>query len=680
MFRIVFITFAFFLVSGSALADSVSLTGRILAEDGAPLAGVSVTVNGKVFAADKNGVFRASVEAAPVYAIRYTANYYFSIVHSFSPLEISWTAQNGTSTIPDVTLVKRTEGRVMMAFGGDAMMGRRFSKPYPGEPVMIREGHKTEDARALLQHIKPYLELADFTSVNLETQVMHQQPEANAPKSYVFFTPPEAVVAFREAGVDYVTLGNNHTNDYLTEGLISTLETLDAANMPYSGAGLNEPDALESHRSNIGGNPYSFIGFLGWAGNFSPNQVAEGQDKGGAAFGSNENIELTVKREAGAGQLPVVQYHGSREYTDEPTLVTETRLKQAIDNGAVLAIAHHPHVVQGFELYRDRLIAYSMGNFIFDQFHYATQYSYMVYVWLDGERFHRAEIVPIHIQGYTTMPATDTVRQKVLKRALELSQRRGISLARSGGNGVILSASSAMEPASQPLQLAEKSLEPTGIVPLHQRPWNASIGHIEVDDNAALRVRLGEDMLPTGHLENYHLHSSPDRSWISDGMQEVIKSDSGNHVMRLLIPAGAESGRVGMRTFEYTFEPGRPSTFATRVRVGSAATVTAYQQWRGKNDRNRFEALANNKLRAIGKTELNPGAWQDLRFDFNSPRVSAVSYRVVLVVEPTENSRDHESLFDDFDLVEWLTPGLDAGEVPGHHAVQQASHADVRVR
>jgi hypothetical protein len=330
--------------------------------------------------------------------------------------------------------------------------------------------------------------------------------------------------------------------------------------------------------------------------------------------------------------------------------------------------------VQGFEIYNGHLIAYSMGNFIFDQYHYATQYSYMIYVWMDGDRFHRAEVVPIHIQGYTPMPATDTVRQKVLKRTHELSSRRGISMKRSGGNGVILPMESGESSGASTLGVAAGGV-PTPL-PLYDRPWNATIGSIEFTADESTKIRLGENMLPTGHLENHHLHGSPDRSWISDGMQTVTRDETGNHVMHVLIPAGEEEGRVGMRTFEYTFEPGTPSTFSVRARVGERATVTAYQQWRGRND-NRIEALGSNRFRAIGKVELEPGDWHELRFDFDSPRVSAISYRVVLRIVPGDGSREHESWFDDFTLVEWLTPPLSEGDIPSHMAVGRASHADV---
>lgn len=670
------------LLLGPTHAWPLDITGRILSETLDPLTLSVVTINGEAVAANAQGVFRASVEPSDVYTLHYSAEDHYDMVHSYSPLDLerfSASAPGQPVQLPDVTLVGRAEGRILLAFGGDAMMGRRFSDPYPGEPVMIRENHKAEDAIALLRHMKPYMQLADYASVNLETQVIESQPEGNAPKSYTFFSPPEILLAVREAGIDYVTLGNNHSNDYLEPGLAATVDALNASGLGWSGAGLNETEALRAHQADIGGQPFSFLGFVGWAGNFSPNQVAQGADKGGAAFGTSQNIQLTVGREAGQGRLPVIQYHGSREYTDEPTLVTETRLKQAIDQGAVLAIAHHPHVVQGFEIYKGRLIAYSMGNFIFDQFHYATQYSYIVYVWMDGDRLHRAEIVPIHIQGFTPMPATDSVREKVLKRTDELSQRRGIIMTASGGHGVILNGSEEDPQAIASLLIEQVPDEGRVVKSLSGLPWSDPIVSLAAGTGSPTRYRLGENLLPTGHLENHYLHGSPDRSWIEDGAQEVVLREdapSGRYVMQVDIPAGAGQGRVGMRTFEYTFEPGTPSTFLVTARASSPVTVTAYQQWRKRNE-DRFEALENAPLRAIGQVELQAGDWQPLRFDFDSPRVTAISYRVVLQITPRDLQQSTTAWFDDLALIEWLTPPLDAGPVPQHLEVEQASHVDL---
>ncbi len=675
-----------FSASMPALAQ-LSLSGRVLTEAGEGLAAARVQLGQVVATTDADGRFRMNVEPGDIYRLEYSAEGHFPMIHSYSPLELAWRngqMPEGPVGLPDTELVERAEGRVMLVFGGDSMMGRRFSKPAEGEPALIREGHEAEDTLALLRHMKPYLEVADLASVNLETQVMRTEPGLNAPKSYVFFTPPEMLAALRDSGVDYVTLGNNHTYDYLAPGLESTIEALEASGLGWSGAGMTESRALRPFRAVLNGNPMSFLGYLGWEGNFSPNQVAQGDEKGGAAFGTTENIRKSVRGESEQGYLPVVQYHGSREYTDEPTMVTETRLKQSIDDGAVLAIGHHPHIVQGFEIYKGRLIAYSMGNFIFDQFHYATKRSYLLYVWMDRDRLHRAEVMPVRIKGYTPMPATDTFRSTILKRVADLSSRRGISLGASGGNAVIRPG-----PADDPsatgraLVLPGDGLpEATSIVSWPFRDWQNAYGVVETRPENPARVRLGENLLPMGHLESHFLHGAPDRSWIEDGAQSVVTRDdapAGPAVMQLKVSAGQDRGRIGMRTFEYTFEPGTPTTFAVRARTESPATVTAYQQWR-KRDENRLEALETAKLRLIGRQELKAEGWQELRFDFDSPRVTAISYRVILTVEPVDHSNEHVSWFDDIRLIEWLSPPLDDGPVPGNVPYRLTTHAEVVTR
>jgi poly-gamma-glutamate capsule biosynthesis protein CapA/YwtB (metallophosphatase superfamily) len=665
----------------------VNIAGRVLSESGEALPGAVVQLGQTSTSSDANGRFTLIVDPSEIYMLRYSAENYFPMVHSYSALDFTWQQKNPpeeTVVVPDVTLVQLREGRIMLAFGGDTMMGRRFSKPAAGDPVLIREEHRTQDTVALLQYIRPYLELADYASVNLETQVMAAKPEQNAPKSFVFYTPPESLLALKVSGIDYVTLGNNHTYDYLAEGLESTIDALDASGLAWSGAGITEMESLKPHRVEIGGNPMSFLGYVGWTGNFSPNQVARGTEKGGAAYGTRENIHNAVRGEAEQGYLPVIQYHGSREYTDEPTLVTESRLKQSIDDGAVLAIGHHPHIVQGFEIYNGKLIAWSMGNFIFDQFHYATKRSYLLYVWMDGDHFHRAEVMPLRIKGYVPMPATDTVRLSILKRVNELSSRRGLVLQSSGGNAVINPALQAsLAPPTSALTVPDRgqTMENT-VWPLIDRAWNDPVKSLTMDADDAVKVRLGQNLLPMGHLESHYLFDAPDRSWISDGSQTVVTLDdapSGNNVMQLIVPAGQDAGTIGMRTFEYTFEPGTPTSFVVSARTDAPAMVTAYQQWRKRND-NRLEALETAKLRAIGRYQLNAGGWRELRFDFDSPRVSAISYRIVLKVTPLDTAEDHRTWFDDIALIEWLTTPLGAGNVPAHVATKQASHVELVTR
>jgi len=664
------------LVAGPLFAGQININGTVLSDSGTPLTSAEIRVNETAVSSDALGQFSVSVPSANIYVLRFSAADHFPMIHSFSTLELNQPGTGTVVSIPDVSLVERKQGRIMLAFGGDAMTGRRFSKPYEGEPVLIRIGHGLEDTAALFQFMAPYLQLADYTSLNLETQVMKTRPEGNAPKSYVFFTQPETLHSLANAGVDHVTVANNHIFDYLSAGLDSTITALNASPLAWSGAGRTEAESLQAYRTEVGGNSLSYIGFLGWAGNFWPNQVAQGLEKGGAAFGTPENVRNTIRREVKQGHLPVVQYHGSREYTDEPTLATETRLKTAIDEGAVLAIAHHPHITQGFEIYKGKLIAYSMGNFIFDQYQSATQRSLLLYVWMDGEKFHRAEVMPLHIKGYVPMPATDTVRQAVLKRVNELSSRRNVFVQTSGGHAVISPRAEINHAAQGRTVLVPAANNGLTVWPVKQPAWSEPIESIAVNEGQTGAVLLGKDLLPTGHFESHYLNDATDRTWIQNEGLTIISDDhapSGTQVMQLLVPAGQQKGRLGTRTFDLTFIPGTPTTFVVKARASAAARVIAYEQWR-KRGESRLEALEKAKLRPIGELELKTGDWQELRFDFDSPRVTAFSYRIVVEVTPLDSGKDFEVRFDDISLIEWLSPPLSAGEIPSHINLSQASH------
>ena len=133
-----------------------------------------------------------------------------------------------------------------MLFAGDAMLARRFLAPRADEPALVRREHVQQDGRMLFDAIAPYIRLADFASVNLETQLSEREPDERLPKSVTFFSPTALAGLLEEAGFDYVALGNNHTYDYRDAGLISTLEALQKTGLAYSGAGLDEAAGLAS--------------------------------------------------------------------------------------------------------------------------------------------------------------------------------------------------------------------------------------------------------------------------------------------------------------------------------------------------------------------------------------------------------------------------------------------------
>ncbi|MFT5521447.1 MAG: poly-gamma-glutamate capsule biosynthesis protein CapA/YwtB (metallophosphatase superfamily), partial [Enterobacterales bacterium] len=436
------------LLSTSALL-AVEVEGNILFDEATPAAEVTIHINSTTQSLTAND-FSLELPESDVYQLKIEADGYYPSVHTFSHYELIELSSNVSKQkiiLPDITLIKRKDKRVMFAFGGDVMMGRRYAKPYFNEPILIHADSKLADTKSLVEFVKPYMEIADFSAINLETQIADKEPQERAPKSVTFYSPSETLAALEWAGIDYVTLGNNHIYDYVEEGLLSTLEHLEKSGLGYSGAGINQQQALKAYHSTISNQDYAMLGFVGWEGGVTPNQVAE-LNKGGSAFGSMENIINTVTTESNKGNTTIVQYHGSLEYSKEPTGVTESRLKTAIDHGADLVIAHHPHVTQGFELYKGKLIAWSMGNFIFDQYFHTPPLSYVLHVWMDGDDFYRAEIVPIYLKGYTPVPATGIQRNSLTKRTKALSLRRGLKMTESAGHLIIKNAQNDLQTQS----------------------------------------------------------------------------------------------------------------------------------------------------------------------------------------------------------------------------------------
>lgn len=409
------------------------LDGR---RDRVKLNGVMVTINGSAAELAHDGHFAASVPIAPYYRVDITGDRIFDMVQTFGNAEIRDSSCDCLS-IPAIELVARKKGRIELFFGGDSMAGRRFFEPRKGERVLLRQSSLDADLDALLAPVKPYIESADLASINLETVLADFAPGPPLEnKRITFFSPKAYAKALKRAGVDFVTLGNNHIYDYGEAGVASTIAAIEAAGLAHSGAGHNAEEAERPANIDFDKNPLSLLGFVGWEGSGGAHQVAT-PEKGGAALATRGKIRRSVQAVSKAKRIPVIQYHGGAEYIGRPSATTTGRLREAVDQGAPLAIGHHPHLVQGIEIYRDSLIAPSIGNFMFDQEFARTQVSYVVKAWLEKGRFIRAEIVPITVLDYRPVPAVGRAREASLRRLFGLSAERGTELALSGGHAVV---------------------------------------------------------------------------------------------------------------------------------------------------------------------------------------------------------------------------------------------------
>lgn len=596
------------------------LEGRVVDTTGAPLQ-AQLQIGAQRFETDKEGRFSISPEMGSVYRIEFSADNHYSMRQTFSHAELS-----ENSTLNDVALVARKPGRTLFVFGGDVMIGRRFYTPHDGEPILVRPESILADSKALFVEVQPYLVRADYASINLETQIFDEPPSGAAPKSVTFYSAPETLEAIEWAGVDYVALGNNHTYDFLEPGLDATMEHLRASSLDYSGAGKVESQALEAHREQLGESRYDFLSYVGWPAG-PPTQSADAE-KGGAALGTEENLLATTLKSVGDGGVPILQFHGGLEYVEEPTLSMETKLKRAIDHGAAMVIGHHPHVVQGLELYDGKLIAWSLGNFLFDQYFYSAQSAAILYVWMDGDQFYHAETVPIYIKGYHPTPAMGAMRTQINQRLFELSKKRNTHLSLSGGHLALHSE--------------------------HAESFRSPITEPAIDCEGA-EARRGKDLLARGDFDSYDLFGAPDRSWLDLDPRITLTENELTPWDKALGVKLAPNTSIttGMRKFTRVFSKGTPMSVRAELAASAPATVRTYLQVRADGQQ-LFDALENGKTTLLATSQVLPGEPFELDVDFDSPRVRARSIRILLEIESESTPTKIE--IDDFELIEWQTP------------------------
>ncbi len=208
----------------------------------------------------------------------------------------------------------------------------------------------------IIEEVANDLTAADLTFGNLESPL--STVGYHDPPNCAFRANPVYLKVLKLGGFDIVSFANNHCTDPGREGYRQTLKHLETAGIKYVGAARERAQAswlrvLSVKSLRVGFLAYTDLDFpVG-----CPSRVPRDLDK------HREQIAAAKNK----CDLLIVSYHWGQEYWEHPC----DRQKQvghlAIEAGADLILGHHPHVLEGIEIYRNRPILYSMGNFIFDQ-------------------------------------------------------------------------------------------------------------------------------------------------------------------------------------------------------------------------------------------------------------------------------------------------------------------------
>jgi poly-gamma-glutamate synthesis protein (capsule biosynthesis protein) len=229
--------------------------------------------------------------------------------------------------------------------------------------------------------------------------------------------PPVYVGILSGAGIDIVSIANNHIFDYGREGLFDTISYLDSAGVRHVGAGR---DRREAHRPVLFHIRERTIAFLAYYGGGEAPQA--GRKSPGVAHRSLGNVRLDLEALRAGTRIDfiVVSLHWGTEKAEVPDGDQRFFAHALIDAGVDAVIGHHPHVLQGIERYKSGVIAYSLGNLVFggnSRNSYDTGL-FEIRIEADGPRY---AFLPVCIREWKASLAGGVERARVLERIGRLS-------------------------------------------------------------------------------------------------------------------------------------------------------------------------------------------------------------------------------------------------------------------
>lgn len=215
----------------------------------------------------------------------------------------------------------------------------------------------------IFSNVRRYIQPCDFFTANLENPLTTRGKRA-AGKCTLRGDPGWAAV-LKEAGINLVSLANNHMMDYGPEGLIETMYALDAAGIKHVGAGMNQQEACAPLCIMVKGRN---IIFLARSAVMVASPSYAGPSTPGVAYLDVDELKHSIARSRKSADLVMVFLHWGVEEYEYPTPAQTDLARQIIFAGADVIIGHHPHVLQGMHRIQNKLVAYSLGNFLFDDF------------------------------------------------------------------------------------------------------------------------------------------------------------------------------------------------------------------------------------------------------------------------------------------------------------------------
>jgi poly-gamma-glutamate capsule biosynthesis protein CapA/YwtB (metallophosphatase superfamily) len=238
------------------------------------------------------------------------------------------------------------EKRLSVVAGGDIMLGGRT------RPLIKKHGEDYPFLASL-----PVLRNAHIVLGNLEGPMARNVERQK--RNFSYRVNPKRAIAMARAGISVLTLANNHLMDCGRDGVLQTMEAITKVGIHVLGAGVDAASSRAPVILDAGGIK---VGLLGYYWN---RRCAARRRLPGGAMDTPETLRADISRLKLLVDRIVVTFHWGIPYEREPLPDDRAKARLAVECGADAVIGHHPHVLQPFEIHRNRPIFYSIGNYAF---------------------------------------------------------------------------------------------------------------------------------------------------------------------------------------------------------------------------------------------------------------------------------------------------------------------------
>ncbi len=264
-------------------------------------------------------------------------------------------------------------------------------------------------------NVKDIFKEGDIAFATLDAPFYNEGPLMT--EGMVFKVEPGFVEGLTLSGIDTVSLAGNHFGDQGQVGMKYSLDWLKQNGIATCGAG---EDIYEAHKPAIIENDGLKFAFLSYN-EVPPQEYGASTETAGTAWMEIPPMQEDIAKATLEADVIIVVMHAGAEYTVEPTIQQQDFAHAAIDAGADLVLGSHPHIVQPTEKYNDKLIVYSMGNFIFDQmWSQETMEGVMVELDFFGTKLKSADFIPVIIENFNQPRIAEGSEARVILDRMQL--------------------------------------------------------------------------------------------------------------------------------------------------------------------------------------------------------------------------------------------------------------------